>query len=111
MDEHPLSIGKTYCLHLPDGRALGHVRIERLDDPWAEGPFRAAPAFAEFRALFERADELPRGQVIPLWEEAADALEALQIQVVEEEGGARHGGLRVFVVGDQACIAPPLRLS
>jgi hypothetical protein len=108
MNTHPRAVGKTYCLRLPDGRALGHVRIERLEDPWAEGPFVPAPAFAEFRQLFERADELAKDQIIPLWEEAADAIDALRIQVVEDRGGARHSGLRVFIAGNEASIGPPL---
>jgi hypothetical protein len=111
MNEHPLSVGKTYCLRLPDGRALGHVRIQRVDDPWAEGPFAPAPAFAEFRELFERADELARDQIIPLWEETADAIEALHIEVVEDQGGDHYTGLRVFVAGGEASIAPPLYVS
>ena len=111
MNTHPLTVGKTYCLRLPDGRALGHVRIERIEDPWAEGPFVSTPTFEEFRALFERADELAKDQIIPLWEEAADAIDALRIQVIDEQGGARHNGLRAFVVGKEACIAPPLCVS
>jgi len=108
---HPLTIGRTYHLLMSDGRALGHVRIQRIEDSWAEGPFIPAPAFAEFLELFERADELARDQIIPLWEQAADAIEALHIQVAEEEGGARHGGLRVFVAGDEASIGTPLCVS
>jgi hypothetical protein len=108
MNAHPLSVGKTYCLRLPDGRVLGRVRIERIEDPWAEGPFVPAAGFAEFRQMFERADQLARDQIIPLWEEAADAIDALRIQVVEEPGGTRHTGLRVFVSGGEASIAPAL---
>jgi hypothetical protein len=96
---------------LPDDRALGHVRIEKLEDSWAEGPFMPGPAFAEFRELFERADALAKDQIIPLWEEAADAVDALHIQVVEDQGGTRYGGLHVFVVGDEAHIGTPLRVS
>ena len=111
MKIHPLSVGKTYCLRLRDGRALGCVRIERLEDSWAEGPFTPAPAYAEFRGLFDRADELARDQIIPLWEEAADAIDALHIEVVEEQGGTHHNGLRVFVVGNDASIGTPLCVS
>jgi hypothetical protein len=111
MNMHPLSVGKTYCLRLPDGRALGHLRVARLEDPRAEGPFTPAPAFAEFRELFERAEELAKDQIIPLWEEAADAIDALHIQVVEEQGGPHHSGLRVFVMRDEACIGTPLCVS
>jgi hypothetical protein len=111
MKTHPLSVGKTYCLRLPDGRALGCVRIERLEDSWAEGPFAPAPAFAEFRDLFQRADEFARDQIIPLWEKAADAIDALHIDVVEEQGGASHSGLRVFIAGGEASIGTPLCVS
>jgi len=111
MNEHPLSVGMTYCLRMPDGRALGHVRIHQIEDSWAEGPFIPGPAFAEVRELFERADELARDQIIPLWEQAADAIEALHIQVVEEHAGARHAGLRVFVAGNEASIGTPLCVS
>lgn len=111
MNTHPLSVGKTYCLRLADGRPLGHVRIARVDDSWAEGPFTPAPAFAEFRELFERADQFARDQIIPLWEQAADAIDALHIQVVEESGGASNAGLRVFIAGDEASIGTPLCVS
>src|SRR5438874_1034015 len=111
MKTHPLSVGKTYSLRLRDGRSLGCVRIERLEDSWAEGPFTPTPDFAEFRELFQRADELARDQIIPLWEEAADAIDALSIEVVEERGRARHSGLRVFIVGSEASIGIPLCVS
>jgi hypothetical protein len=108
---HPLAVGKNYCLRLSDGRALGHVRIERLEDPWAEGPFTPATAFAEFRQLFEREAELRKDQIIPLWEQAADAIEALGIQVIEEGGGSIHPGFRVFVEGDRAFVGTPLPVA
>jgi hypothetical protein len=111
MSAHPLAAGRTYCLRLPDGRTLGHVRVRAVEDCWAEGPFTPAPAFAEFRELFERADQLARDQIIPLWEQAADAIDALHIQVVEERDGARHDGLRVFIAGDEASIGTPLCVS
>lgn len=111
MSTHPLTVGKTYCLRLPDGRALGHVQVEHVEDVWAEGPFTPAPGYPEFRELFELADELARDQIIPLWEEAADAIEALGIQVVEEQGGTRHSGLRVFIAGNEASIGTPLCVS
>jgi hypothetical protein len=104
MTMHPLSIGKSYCLRLPDGRALGHVRIQRLDDPWAEGPFQPGPAFEEFRELFEREAQLRKDQVIPLWEHAADAIEAMQVQVIEEGEGLVPSRLRVFIEGDEAIL-------
>lgn len=110
MNAHPLSAGKTYCLRLSDGRALGHVRIQQVEDCWAEGSFTPAPAFAEFRELFERADQRARDQLIPLWEAAADAIDALNIQVIEEHSGVPHTGLRVFVVGEEASIGTPLRV-
>src|SRR3954469_19386930 len=79
----PLSVGKNYCLRLPDGRVLGHVRIERLVDWWAEGPFTPTSAFAEYRELFERETQMRRDQIIPLWEQAVDSIEALQITAFE----------------------------
>jgi hypothetical protein len=100
-------VGKEYCLRLPDGRALGHVRIERLEDLWAEGPFRPAPAFEEFRDLFRREAELRKDQIIPLWEEAAAAIAALGIQVVEGDHRSLPPGMRVFVEGDEAILGPP----
>ena len=100
----PVSIGMNYCLRLPDGRALGHVRIERFEDGWAEGPFAPSPAFEDVRALFEREAKLRRAQIIPLWEEAADAIESLAIQVIEESKGILQPGLAVFVEGNEAII-------
>ena len=100
----PIIIGKNYCLRLPDGRALGHVRIDRKDDAWAEGLFSPSPGFAEFRELFDREAHLRRQQIIPLWEKAVDALDALGIQVVEEGKGVLPYKLRVYVEGDEAFI-------
>ena len=105
---HPLSLGKNYCLRLPDGRALGHVRIERFEDSWAEGPWTPGPAFEQFRELFEREAELRHDQVIPLWEQAADAIAALDIQVIEDGEKVVHPPLRVFVEGNEAILGPPL---
>jgi hypothetical protein len=105
---HPLLIGKKYCLRLPDGRALGHVHIERLDDSWAEGPWVPAPAFEEFRQLFEREAQMRNDQVIPLWEETANAIADLGIQVIEEGQGVSHPQMRIFVDGNEAIIGPPL---
>jgi hypothetical protein len=93
---------------LPDGRALGHVRVERIEDAWAEGPFTPAPPFEEFRQLFEREAQLRHEQIIPLWEEAADAIEALKIQVFAEENGKGLPHLRIFVEGDEAILGTPL---
>jgi hypothetical protein len=109
--KHPLTIGRTYHLLVSDRRALGHVRIQRVEDSWAEGTFTPAPAFAEFREVFERADRLAREQIIPLWEEAADAIDALHLQVIEEHGGAPHTGLRIFIAGNEASIGTPLCVS
>jgi len=103
-----LSLGKRYCLRLPDGRSLGHLRIERLVDSWAEGPFRPEAAFEEFRDLFEREAQLRHDQVIPLWEEVTDAIEGLGIQVVEEGQGAVQPRMRIFVEGGDAILGPPL---
>jgi hypothetical protein len=43
-----------------------------------------------------------------LWEEAADAIEALGIRVVEEGEGAVHPGLRIRVDGPEAFLGAPL---
>jgi hypothetical protein len=104
----PLTVGKKYCLRLPDGRALGHVQIERFVDAWAEGPWTPGPAYEAYRSLFEREAQLRNDQVIPLWEQAADAIEALGIQVIEEGEKAPYPSLRIFVEGDEAIIGPPL---
>lgn len=101
---HPLTVGKHYCLRLPNGRPLGHVVIQQVEDSWAEGPFVPTADFEEFRNLFERECRLRHDQIIPLWEETADAIEALGIEVFEEQGHAPHQGLRVFVEGDEAII-------
>ena len=107
MSSNPLSVGKSYRLLLPDGRALGRVTIERIVDEWAEGPFTAAPSFQEYRELFEREARMRHDQVIPLWEQAADAIEALQIEVAEEGQDIVHLGMRVFVEASEAGMAPP----
>jgi hypothetical protein len=87
------------------------MRIERLVDSWAEGPFHPAAAFDEFRQLFEREVRLRYDQIIPLWEEVADTIEGLGIEVLEEEEGAVHTGLRVFVEGNEAILGPPLQTA
>src|SRR5262245_34213018 len=98
---YSLTVGETYCLRLPDGRPLGHVRIDRLVDSWMEGPFSPAPAFAEVRDLFAREAELRHDQAIPLWEEAADAIDALGVLVVSEKEGRQFAGMRLFVEGNE----------
>jgi hypothetical protein len=97
-------IGKNYCLRLPDGRALGHVRVERLVDSWAEGAFAPGPAFKEFKELFDREAKLRHDQIIPLWEQAAGAIESLQIQVVEEGKDPIQPRPRVFVEGNEVIL-------
>lgn len=108
---HPWTVGKDYCLRLPDGRALGHVHVTRLVDSWAEGPFTPAATFEEFREVFEREARLRQQQIIPLWEEAADAIEALGIQVIEEGKGPILPQLRVYVEGNEAILGAPLTIS
>lgn len=107
----PLTVGKSYCLRLPDGRALGHVRIDHHDDSWAEGPFTPTAAFEEFRELFERETRLRHEQIIPLWEQAADAIESLGIQVVAEGQEVVQPRLTVFVEGTEAILGKPLPLT
>src|SRR5262249_829207 len=92
------------CLRLPDGRALGHVRIDKIEDCWAEGPFTPTPFFEDYRELFVREARLRHDQIIPLWEQAADDIEALQIQVVEEgTENVRHRPV-VYVDGNEAIL-------
>jgi hypothetical protein len=104
------TIGKDYCLRLPDGRALGHVHVARLVDSWAEGPFTPSADFEEFRQAFEREAQLRNQQIIPLWEQAADAIEALGIQVIEERKGPILPHVRVYVEGNEAILGPPLTI-
>src|SRR5690242_680158 len=93
----PLMLDKNYCLRLPDGRALGHVRLIKQEDDWLEGPFTPTAAFEQYRPLFEREAELRHQQVIPLWEEAMDAIDAMQIQVVPEGDETVYSRYRVLV--------------
>jgi hypothetical protein len=108
---HSLSVGKNYCLRLVDGRPLGHVHITEKDEWWASGPFKPAPTFEEFRGLFEKEAEYRNDQIIPLWEETAEAIAALQIQVVAEGEPEAFSGLRVFVDGNEAFLGSPLPVS
>jgi len=103
-----LILGKTYCFRLPDGQALGHVRLEKKVDDWLEGPFTPTTDFERFRPLFDREAELRYQQIIPLWEEARDAIEALDIQVVAEGEEQPHAQLRIFVEGNEAIVEAPL---
>jgi len=97
-------------LRLPDGRALGHVRVARLVNSWAEGPFTPLTDFEEFREIFEREARLRHEQIIPLWEQAADAIEALGIQIIEEGKGAVLPHLRIYVEGNEAILGAPLMI-
>ncbi len=108
---HPLTIRKNYCLRLPDGRPLGHVLIAWLDDSWAGGTFQPAQNFGDFRHLFEKEAELRNDQIIPLWEQAADAIEALHIQVVEEGKERSHLGMRVLLDGNEVSLGTPLSVE
>src|SRR5262249_37631991 len=91
---------------LPDGRSLGHVRIERTEDGWAEGPWTPAADFAPYRELFEREAQLRRDQVIPLWEQVADAIESLGIEVLEGGDKTALHGLRIAVESGDAILGP-----
>jgi hypothetical protein len=104
------TIGKDYCLRLPDGRALGHVCVARLVDSWAEGPFTPSVAFEEFRELFQNEARLRHQQIIPLWEQAADAIDALGIQVIEEGTGPMPSHLRIYLEGNEAFLGAPLTI-
>lgn len=104
---YPLAVGKDYCLRLSDGRTLGHVRIARIEDAWAEGSFQPGAAFAEFRELFSREARLRHDQLIPLWEEVADEIDGLGIEVVENGQEPVQAGMRVFIEGDEAILGPP----
>ncbi len=104
-------IDKTYCLRLPDGCTLGHVRTARFEDEWAIGTFSPSKSFENYRELFEREAKLRHEQVIPLWESVADAIESLNIQVVEEGRGTVLAALPVFFEGTEAIIGPRLTAS
>ena len=104
---NPLTIGMSYVLRLPNNRILGHVRIRAVEDDWAEGSFEEEEAFADLRPLFEEEAQLRNDQIIPLWEETADRIEALRIQVVAENGKV-HSHLRIFIEGEEAFLAPPI---
>lgn len=106
----PLEIGKSYRLQLPDGQVLGRMLVQGETDGWAERPFTALPGFDQFRDLFQREAELRHGHVIPLWEQAADAIEALGIEVVDDDDeGTVHHQLRVFVEAGEAMVGGPER--
>jgi hypothetical protein len=107
---NPLTIGKKYVLRLPDSRILGRVFIRKVEDDWAEGPFEEERAFTALRSLFEEEAELRNDQIIPLWEKAADRIESLRIQVVDEEGQV-YSRLRVFIEGKEAFLSLPLKRS
>jgi hypothetical protein len=101
--DHPLSVGKRYWLFLPDGRQLGQVSIERLVDYWAEGSFTPSVTFEDFRQLFDREARLRRAQIIGVWQNCADAIEALGIQILGEDGQV-HSRMTIFVEGNEAII-------
>jgi hypothetical protein len=101
-----LTTGTTWLLRLPDGRTLGHVRIERTEDGWAEGPWSPTADFTPYRELFEREAQLRHDQVIPLWEQAADAIEALGIEVLEVGDKTALHGLQIHVENGAAILGP-----
>jgi len=101
---NPFTVGKQYRLRLPDGRILGHVRVQDVEDEWAEGSFQPAAAFLPFRGLFDEEAQLANDQIIPLWEQAADRIEALRIEAVGEDGNF-HSPLRVRIEGMEAFLA------
>ena len=108
------TVGKDYCLRLPDGRTLGHVHVARLVDAWAEGPFTPSADFEEFRAIFERESRLRHRQIIPLWEEAADAarqagVDALNLRVHVPGVTREQAREQIVRLGDE--VLPGLRAS
>jgi hypothetical protein len=107
---HPFMVGKDYCLRLPDGRTLGHVCVARLVDGWAEGPFTPSATFEEYRQVFEREARLRHQQIIPLWEEAQDAIDALGIQIIEVGKGPLLPQMRIYVEGNEAILGAPLTI-
>ncbi len=96
-------VGRRFGARLKDGRLLGHVQVLGTDDPWLEGTFVPSPAFEELRDLFERETSLANDQIITLWEEAAAAIEALGIQLEDEEGH-RLPVSRFSLEGLNACV-------
>jgi hypothetical protein len=77
-----------------------------VEDGWAEGPLVPEEPFGEFRELFAQEASLRNDQIIPLWEEVADRIAALGIQVMGDDGVV-HPRLRVFVEGNEAILARP----
>jgi hypothetical protein len=108
---HPLANGTSYCLRLPDGRVLGQVRIEKVENEWAEGPFTATAGFEVLRPLFERETQLRHDQVILRWEQAADAIEDLGIQVIAAGQGPIPMRFRVFIEGNEAILGTELAVA
>jgi hypothetical protein len=108
VEPHVLTVGERYCIRLPDGRALGHVYLERREDIWVEGPFTPTPAFEEYRALFEREAQLRHDQAISTWDEVADEIDALKIMVIADDDRTVLSGFRFFVEGNEAILGPPL---
>jgi hypothetical protein len=104
-------VGKNYCLRLPDGRPLGHVWITWTEDSWAGGPFAPTAAFEGLRPLFQREAELRKDQIIPLWEEAAEAIENLHVQAIEEGTSDIQSGLRVRAEGDDIVLGAPVSIE
>lgn len=72
-----------------------------------EGSFRPSPDFLSLRGLFDEEAQLRKDQIIPLWEKAADRIEALRIEAIGEDGDV-YSPLRVFIEGEEAYLAPPL---
>lgn len=105
---NPLTIGKNYSLRLSDSRILGRVHIVKIEDDWAEGSFTEEEVFTELRPLFEEEAELRNDQIIPLWENAANRIESLRIQVVGEDGQV-YSRMRIFIEGKEAFLSLPLK--
>jgi len=75
---------------------------------------RPVPPFARIRAppgVVRARGAAAHDQVIPLWEKAADDIDALAIEVVEEGQGVVQPRMRVFVEGDEAILGPSLPVA
>ena len=60
--------------------------------------------------IFESEARLRHQQIIPLWEQAADAIDALGIQVIEEGKGPMPSDVRIYLEGNEAILGAPLTI-
>jgi hypothetical protein len=66
---------------------LGTLGASTLDQPWQFCRFEPTLAFADVAGLFQRELELLNGGDIAEWEEAYDAIDALELRLVRPDSG------------------------